>query len=252
METIQLQTESYLFENSEGYFRAIPFYELSIDEWVVYEKGHPKYLIDFNRRTKPLITDLKNKLNSGEQLEETVQNIGRFIGRQWTTKHNIQGNKVSNSHQDESISLLLLDNLGDLFMDVIFVATDDVNLETLLDEDKLIKAFVTDVDDLGLESGYAENQEDLIYMLALIFGRPLDLMEVTSNHDKNVYDLTKYKHDCIAIDELETNYENWLSISKRETSMTQYGILISIISYIRNHIDKKHLLIIVEKRKHWR
>ena len=34
METVTLQTESYLFQNSDGQFRAIPFYELSIDEFV--------------------------------------------------------------------------------------------------------------------------------------------------------------------------------------------------------------------------
>jgi hypothetical protein len=43
METVKRQTESYLFENSDEIFRAIPFYELSIEEWVVYQKGQPKY-----------------------------------------------------------------------------------------------------------------------------------------------------------------------------------------------------------------
>src|SRR5690606_30744339 len=77
METVKRQTESYLFQNSEGQFRSIPFYELSIDEWVVYEKGIPKYLIDFNRRQMPLIQDIKTKLQNGEDLEETVWKLGR-------------------------------------------------------------------------------------------------------------------------------------------------------------------------------
>ncbi len=117
METRQLQTESYLFFGPDGQFRALPFYELSIDEWVVFEHGHPKYLIDFNRREMPLIADVKNKLNSGEDLEETVQKIGRLLGREWTTKHNIHGNEIPDSQQDETITLLLLDSLGDLIID---------------------------------------------------------------------------------------------------------------------------------------
>lgn len=39
METVKRQTETYLFEDSEVIFRAIPFYELSIEEWVVYQEG---------------------------------------------------------------------------------------------------------------------------------------------------------------------------------------------------------------------
>lgn len=49
MEIVILQIETYLFETEEGQFRAMTFYELSIDERIVYENKVPKYLIDFNR-----------------------------------------------------------------------------------------------------------------------------------------------------------------------------------------------------------
>jgi hypothetical protein len=114
METIKLQAESFLFESSDKQFRAIPFYELSIEEWVVYEKGSPKYLIDFNRRNKPLIQDLIAKLNQGESLEEVVRKLGRFLGKVWTTKHNIEGAELTNSQQTETIELILLDDLSEL------------------------------------------------------------------------------------------------------------------------------------------
>jgi hypothetical protein len=55
MEIIHRQTESYLFENYGEVIRAIPFSEMSINEWVVYENKQPKYLIDFDRQSKPLI-----------------------------------------------------------------------------------------------------------------------------------------------------------------------------------------------------
>jgi len=127
MKTVTLQTESYLFQNSDGQFRATPFYELSIDEWIVFENGQPKYLLDFNRRTKPLVQDLTRRLNNGEELDEAVQKLGRFLGRQWTTNHNIQGSEIPNSQQVETITVSLLDNLADLFMDVYFVATNSID-----------------------------------------------------------------------------------------------------------------------------
>ena len=111
METVKLKTESYLFENSEGQFRAIPFYELSIDEWVVFEKGIPKYLIDFNRRQMPLIQDIKTKLQNGENLEEIVLNLGKFLGKEWTTQQNIDLQEIPNSEKPEEIELIFLDNI---------------------------------------------------------------------------------------------------------------------------------------------
>lgn len=120
MKTIKLQTESYLFNNAEGQFRAIPFYELSMDEWVVYEKGLPKYLLDFNRRDKPLIQDLTKKLKAGEDLENIVWELGRFLGKEWTTKHNITATEIPMSQQVEHVELSLLDDLSELFIDLIF------------------------------------------------------------------------------------------------------------------------------------
>lgn len=111
METVKLKVESYLFESSEGQFRAIPFYELSIDEWVVFEKGIPKYLIDFNRRQMPLIQDIKTKLQNGENLEEIVLNLGKFLGKEWTTQQNIDLQEIPNSEQTEEIELIFLDNI---------------------------------------------------------------------------------------------------------------------------------------------
>ena len=67
--------------------------------------------------------------------------------------------------------------------------------ETSLDEDKFIKTFVMETDEIGFDSAYAENQEDLICLLTFIFSQPIKLTELTSNGDKEVYDLTHYKHN---------------------------------------------------------
>jgi hypothetical protein len=251
MENVTLQTESFIFQNSDGRFRAIPFYELSIDEWIIFESGQPKYLLDFNRRSKPLVQDLTKRLNNGEQLDEAVQKLGRFLGRNWTTNHNIEGSEIPNSQQTETVTVTFLDNIADLFMDVYFVATDTIDTGILLDENEFIKAFVDDLDEQGFEAAYAENKADLIRMLTVIFKQPISLTELSSNSDREVYDLTNFKQSCITVDELEIKYEQWIKESKRENSMTQYGIIMSAVAYINKNSDKRHLVMTTEKRKHW-
>ena len=251
METVTLQTESYLFQNSDGQFRAIPFYELSIYEWVIFENGQPKYFLDFNRRTKPLVQDLTKRLTNGEDLDEAVQKLGRFLGRQWTTNHNIEGSEIPNSQQVENVTVTLLDNLADLFMDVYFVSTNSIDTTILLDEEKFIKAFVTDIDEQGFECAYAENQDDLTRMLSQIFKQPISLTQLVSNGDREIYDLTNFKQFCITADELDMKYEQWIEGSKRESSMNQYGMFMSVVSYINNNLNKKYLVVVTEKRKHW-
>jgi hypothetical protein len=251
METVTLQTESFLFQSSDGQFRAIPFYELSIDEWVVFENGQPKYFLDFNRQTKPLVQDLTKRLNNGEELDEAVQKLGRFLGRQWTTNHNIEGSEIPNSQQTETVTVTYLDNLADLFMDVYFVATNTIDPPILLDEDKFIKAYVTDTDEQLFETVYAANQNDLILMLTFIFNQPISLTEIISNSDRQVYDLSNFKQTCISVDQLDLKYEQWIEVSKRENSMNEYGMIMGAIAFINNNLDKKYLSLITERRKHW-
>ena len=114
MTPIELQTESYLFENSEGQFRAIPFYELSIGEWVIFQNGQPKYFLDFNRRTSPVIVELKNRMERGEDLDQIVQKTGRTLGLNWTIKHTIEGKEIPDSCQVEKVVVNRIDDLKEI------------------------------------------------------------------------------------------------------------------------------------------
>lgn len=249
MKTINLQTESFLFEESGRQFRAIPFYELSIDEWVIYEKGQPKYFIDFNSRDKPLILDLKSKLDKGETLEDNIWRLGRFLGREWTTKHNITANEVPNSQETENIELQILDDLSELFMDLMFVATDVIDKEVFLDDNRLFSIYLSD--EMGIESSFIDNHNNLIRLLNFVFKTNVNLTELTSSKDRTVYDLTSYKTNCISTDTLEKEYQMYLEDTGRENNMDEYGKLIGIIGYIKRNADKTHLVLIAEKRKHW-
>ncbi len=251
METVKRQTESFLFQNSEGQFRAIPFYELSIDEWVVYEKGNPKYLIDFNRRQMPLVQDIKTKLENGEDLEETVWKLGRFLGKDWTTKHNISGTEIPNSQKIEQIELVLLDNLSELFIDLTFVATENIDFDILLNDLNLFNTFSTDTE-LLLETSFIDNYENLVRMLTFLFKTKVSLSKLTSNNEKEIYDLSAYKENCLTENELSDNHQVWLDIVDRENTMDEFGHPLGIISYINRNKDKKHLILITEKRKQWK
>jgi hypothetical protein len=253
MQTVSLQTESFLFEGPNGQFRDIPFYELSIEEWVVYENGVPTYLIDFNQRTKPLILDLTKKLDSGESLEEIIQKLGRFLGREWTTEHTIQGKEIPHSHLPETVTLTLLDNLAELYIDLTFIATDEINLNILLNEEKLFDAFILPDTNGSLTFEWAsiDNFDNLKRMLLFLFKEPIELKALISNDDKQVFDLTSYRDKCISTEELEDNYQVWIKISGRQNTMDEYGNLVGIIAYIKRNPDKRHLILLTEKRQHW-
>jgi hypothetical protein len=188
MKSVERQTESYLFDNSKGRSRAFPFYELSIHEWVVYETTYPKYLIDFNRRDQPLIQDLTEKLNSGKALEEIVSTLGVFLGREWTTEHNIEGPPVPKSQQKETIELILLDDLGDFFIDLTIIATNEVDLNVLLTNEKLFDTYLSQDKNgfLGLESAYVDNLENLDIILKLVFNTKVELIELASIEGKHL------------------------------------------------------------------
>lgn len=219
METIKRHTESFLFENSDGIFRAIPFYELSIEEWVVYQKGQPKYLIDFNRQDLPLIRDLKMKLESGEELDKVVARLGRVLGKQWTIHHNINGNEIPDSCHQETVELLLLDNLDDLFMDLTFIATDHIEVGSLLNENRLFEKYLVEVENgcIDVESAHIDNEANLGMMLSFLFGTRVELTRLASGGSKEVFDLTEYVPNCITIKEFEESYMEWIKTSgKRE------------------------------------
>ena len=114
MRTVEIDTESFLFDSPNGVFRAIPFFNLSITEWVIFENGKPTYYFDFNRRQDPIVLTLTKQINEGKELDQAVQDLGRGVNRQWTIKHNINANEIENSWKPEKVTLLLITNLTEL------------------------------------------------------------------------------------------------------------------------------------------
>lgn len=52
--------------------------------------------------------------------------------------------------------------------------------------------------------------------------------------------------------DLENEYLEWIDATGRRNTMDEYGNLLGVICYISKNIRKKNLLLIAEKRKHWR
>ena len=199
----------------------------------------------------PLVQDIKTKLENGEDLEETVWKLGRFLGKEWTTKHNINGTEIPNSQETEQIELVLLDNLSDFFIDLTFVSTQNIDFDVLLNDQKLFNKFSNDTE-LLLESSFIDNYENLVKMLSFLFKTKVSLSKLTFNNEKEIYDLSAYKENCLTENELYDNHQIWLEIVNRENTMDEFGHPLGIINYIHRNKDKKHLILITEKRKQWK
>ena len=132
MKKINREIESYLFTGENGQFRAIPFYELSIDEWVIYQNNEPKYLIDFNYRESSFVKQIRESMEQGFNLEEIIYSYGVYLGLDWTTKHNIENEEIPNSQQTENVELEIIESFGDVASELIFIATETYNKSDLL------------------------------------------------------------------------------------------------------------------------
>lgn len=250
MEKVTIQTESYLFENGENQVRAFPFYELSNAEWVIYEKGQPKYLLDLDNKSYPIVQDIIQKLHSGEELEAIIGQFGRFLGQNWTIKHNIEGEEVEDSQQSETVELLMLADFTQLFFDMTFVATDNIDTDDLLDESHLFELFTDQDEDgnYGLENAVMDTYVNLEQMLSWLFKTKIELSELARKDGKQLWDLTTYKNEVKTFDELEADYQHWIDASNREKTTDEYGQLSGIIGYCQRNQHKKHLLLITERR----
>ena len=249
MKTIRLKTESYIFKNSNSEFRAIPFYELSIDEWIIFENGTPKYYLDFNNRTAPLISDINKKLDSGDKLDDIITNIGNFLGKNWTIKHNIIGEEILHSEKDEIIEVCVITDLSELFIDLYFVATEKIDVEELSDENRLFDKYLNKGNEI--QSSFIDNYKNLNAIFSFIFKTKFDYNKLYEVQEKKIFDLTEYKNKTIELEDFNSNYKNLLQQIERENSMDEFANILGILNYIKKYCGKQHLILIAEKRKHY-
>ncbi|MCY4779078.1 hypothetical protein ORI89_05415 [Sphingobacterium sp. UT-1RO-CII-1] len=138
------------------------------------------------------------------------------------------------------------DNTSGLFLDLMFIATDNIDFKVFLNDERLFATYLAN--DIVIESSHIDNQGNLALLLNFIFNTDVTLTEFADSANRKVYDLTLYKDTCIPIDDLERDYPAWIKENRRENTMDEYGNLVSIAGYIRRNHVKKHLLLTVEKK----
>ena len=250
MKRVNLEIESYLFDGENGKFRAIPFYELSIDEWVIYQNQKPKYLIDFNYRESSFVKQIKKGMEQGVDLEEIINKYGIYLGLDWTTNHNIESNEIPNSQQIEKVELERIESFGDVANELIFIATDNYNRSDLINENELLDKYMI-ADENGfysLESMIVDRLENIGKLLEFLFQIRTELTKIELSENISIYDLSSLNGKSIDLNQLENEYQKWIEVSNRNNTMDEYGTLVGLISFLERSLNKKQLILRVEKK----
>jgi hypothetical protein len=139
-------------------------------------------------------------------------------------------------------------NMSIFEIELTFIATNKIENEIFLDDEKLFNKFLIKDENghLGIENCKVDTFENFIKLKDFLFQSEFELNQ--NNFEKQLFDITNYKETCIKVNQLENVYQNWIEISKRENTMDEYGMLLGIISYIERKKDKKYLIIRTEKK----
>jgi hypothetical protein len=250
MKTRNLEIESYLFESEDGQIREIPFYELSIDEWVIYQNHLPKYLIDFNLRESAFNKQIKDLMEQGFELEEVIYKFGVYIGVDWTTKKIIKNKQVPNSQKLENIQLEIIECFSDVVNELFFIAVDHYNESDLINESTFFNHYLDEDENgfLTIQSFIIDRKENIEKLVKFMFLSNSHKIVIKETENVDLYDLTAQINNHIDFDILEDKYQEWLAISGRDNNMDEYGNMLDLIGYLKRNTNKKHLILRVERK----
>ena len=139
--------------------------------------------------------------------------------------------------------------MPDYWIDLTFIAVDEIDPRNLLNENLLLESYGRAVDGyLALESVTYDSVNHAVAVLAFLFGAKLTASELLVESDKELIDRSNYKANCITFDELERRYLSWIESTKIDNTMDEYGFLGSVIGYLQRNQGKKQLLVVMERR----
>lgn len=142
-----------------------------------------------------------------------------------------------------------MEDLKEIKLGLTFIATNKIETETFLDEALLFYKFI-ELDErgqMGIESCYIDSKENFKRLLSFLFDKEIELKVIGGIKGKELIDLSLYKNNCITTNKLSDCYEKWLTISSRENSMDEFGMLLNLIEYIKRNKAKEFLLLLVEE-----
>ena len=189
-------------------------------------------------------------MEQGANLEEIINKYGVYLGLDWTTQHNIESNEVPNSQEIEKVELERIECFGDVANELIFIATDNYNKSDLINEDELLDKYMI-ADENGyynLESIILDRKENIGNLLEFLFQKRTELTAIELSENISIYDLSSFIGKNIDLNQLEIDYQKWIEESSRNNTMDEYGALVGLISFLERSLNKKQLILRVEKK----
>jgi hypothetical protein len=139
--------------------------------------------------------------------------------------------------------------------DVHILSTDNFIPEEIVLQDIPGHYFVRENGDFLMASTILNSEDEIIHLVRFLFQNPPTPPEIYRNEFAYILDLTAFRDRLIGFDYLEEHFERehferWITLTGRETSMTEYGLLIDFIGFTRQAFDKKNCLLIISKERY--
>jgi hypothetical protein len=133
-------------------------------------------------------------------------------------------------------------------IDITIVATNILEIDLLVDEDKLLESYCKEEVNgfLNIEGFAFPTGINITQLLFFIYKIEAPLSEIFKTTNIVILDISNYKNQCLTFTEFDNTYQNWIEISSRENTMDEYGMLLEFISYTQRNLEKKFLLLRVE------
>lgn len=132
-------------------------------------------------------------------------------------------------------------------MGLTFIALDQPDNNVLLDEDMFLEKYAyTDFKGFYKFESLFMNKGNINNFLNFIFLEKVNLRIIEEKNNRILIDLSVYRKNFLDPDQLENVYSDWLAISGRETSMSEYGNMICALGYLKRNSHKPNLYLIIE------
>lgn len=134
-------------------------------------------------------------------------------------------------------------------VDTTILATDNYELASLIDKKKFFDKFLFEdaTGHISLESAKLDSFDTIKSLVKFLLKSNEPLTELYKDRSYVIIDLTNQRTDIATFDDLDNFYQQWLTETKRNNSMDEYGMLLGFVSYLQRHKTKKFLLIIIDK-----
>jgi hypothetical protein len=138
--------------------------------------------------------------------------------------------------------------LAAMKVDISILSTNKYSPKEIVKEEIPNEFLVDDNGELLFTSAVFNSEESVVHLLQFLFQDNSSITEVFRDNNVYVLDLSSHRDYIIDFDYLEKNYSDWLKKTGRANTMSEYGMLLDFIGYIKKGVDKKYLLMVISNR----